>query len=63
MLSLWWMRRIASPKSGATETTSTRGESGSGCVSIESVTSSLRIALCSRRFIEPGANTPCETAA
>src|SRR5687768_7713589 len=37
-LSRLWMRRIASPKSGATETTSTFCERATGCVSIESVT-------------------------
>jgi hypothetical protein len=37
MLSRLWMRRIASPKSGATEATSTFRESTTGCVSIESV--------------------------
>ena len=40
------MRRIASPKSGATETTSIFGENTTGCVSIESVTRRRWIGLC-----------------
>ena len=63
MLSRLWMRRIASPNSGATETTSTFGEGATGCVSIESVTRRLWIGLRSSRSIEPSLKTPWDTAA
>src|SRR5215831_10643349 len=63
ILSRSCMRRIASPKSGATETTSTLEDSATGCVSIESVTTRPRIGPRSRRSIDPSPNTPCDTAA
>jgi hypothetical protein len=57
-------RRIASPSSGATETTRTLADvSVTGWVSIESVTSSVEIALSSRRRIVSSVNTPCVIAA
>ena len=63
MLSRRWIRRIASAKSGATDTTSTREPSGSGCVSTVSVTSRRSIGLASRRAAVPGAKTACVIAA
>lgn len=63
MLSLLWIRRIASPKSGATEMTSTFCDRTNGWVSIESVTRSRPIGLRSSRSIDPSLKTPWDTAA
>src|SRR5690606_11285842 len=63
MLSLLRIRRMASAKSGATDTTSTFRAGGSGWVSTLSVTSSFSIGLWSRRWLASEVSREWVTAA
>ena len=62
-LSRWAILRIASPKSPATETTSSLGDGGTGCVSTLSVMNSRWIGLASNRSTAVAVSKPWLTAA